>query len=86
MSGLTGVVAIAAGGYRSLAVKEDGTVWEWGFDSKPYVQEAQRSTPAPVGGLSGAAAVAASGAHTLALKGDGTVWSWGGNWAGQLGT
>ena len=29
---LTGVVAIAAGGYHSLALKNDGTVWAWGLN------------------------------------------------------
>ena len=29
-SGLTGVTAIAGGGFFSLALKTDGTVWGWG--------------------------------------------------------
>ncbi len=31
VAGLSGVRAIAAGDYHSLAVKDDGTVWQWGF-------------------------------------------------------
>ncbi len=30
VSELTGATAIAAGGWHSLAVKTDGTVWAWG--------------------------------------------------------
>src|SRR3990172_397840 len=30
VSGLTGIIAIAAGYYHSIAVKNDGTVWAWG--------------------------------------------------------
>ena len=30
VSSLSGVIAVADGGYHSLAVKSDGTVWAWG--------------------------------------------------------
>jgi len=32
VAGLTGVLAIAAGGEHSLALKADGTVWAWGWN------------------------------------------------------
>ena len=32
VTGLTGVVAIAAGNFYSVALKSDGTVWTWGGD------------------------------------------------------
>ncbi|MBI5561933.1 MAG: hypothetical protein HY894_03635, partial [Deltaproteobacteria bacterium] len=34
VSGLTGVVGVAAGYYHSLAVNADGTVWAWGYNDE----------------------------------------------------
>jgi alpha-tubulin suppressor-like RCC1 family protein len=33
VDGLTDVIAVAAGGKHSLALKSNGTVWAWGSDS-----------------------------------------------------
>jgi len=74
-AGLSGVIAIAAGGYHTLALKNDGTVTAWGHNSS-----GQTLIPA---GLNGVAAVAAGGGHSLALKSDGTVVAWGLNDFGQ---
>ncbi|MFW6056818.1 MAG: RCC1-like domain-containing protein [Chloroflexota bacterium] len=84
---LSGVSAIAAGKYHSLALKSDGTVLAWGCnwygqlgddsttDSPQYVQ---------VTGLGDVAGVAAGCWHSLALKTDGTVWGWGSGSNGRL--
>ena len=85
-AGIDGVIAIA-GGDTSLALKADGTVWEW--DETALV----RPLPVQVSGLSGVVAVAVGAPgdwgtlppHRLALKDDGTVWAWGHNASGQLG-
>ncbi len=80
VSGLSGVVAVAAGWSHSLAAKGDGTVWAWGGNEAGQLGDGTRTPrPAPVqvSGLSGVTAVAAGWSHCLALKGDGTVWSWG---------
>jgi hypothetical protein len=73
-TGLTGVVAVAAGGWHSVALKSDGTVLVWGGGA------VQLAVPA---GLSGVVAIAAGSEHTLALKGDGSVIAWGWNAQGQ---
>jgi len=60
----------AAGGYRhSLALKADGTVAAWGFNSF-----GQTNVPA---GLSGVASIAGGYSYSLALKSNGTVVAWG---------
>ena len=85
---LSGVIAVAAGWYHSLAVKSDGTVWAWGYNRYGRLGDGsttQRDTPVQVSGLSGVIAVAGGWAHSLALKSDGTVWAWGFNEYGQLG-
>ncbi len=99
VSGLDGLVAVAAGDRHALALKRDGTVWTWGYN--PYGQLGATSQetceladtalpcsrrPLQVAGLSGVTAVGAGSRHSLAVKSDGTVWAWGLNSFGQLGT
>jgi len=48
---LTGVTAIAAGYYHSLAVKSDGTAWAWGYNTYGQLGDGtttSRSTPVQV--------------------------------------
>src|SRR5579884_2980960 len=91
VNGLSGVVAMAAGGQHSLALKSDGTVWAWGYNyygqlGTGNTGSPSMSSPAQVSGLSGVIAIAAGQYHSLALKADGTVWAWGSNNDDQLGT
>jgi alpha-tubulin suppressor-like RCC1 family protein/subtilisin family serine protease len=87
-NGLAGVVAITTGGYHNLALKADGTVWAWGYNSW-YASiggvNSDIRVPTQVQGITGVVAVAAGEAHSLALKSDGTVWAWGSNQLGQAG-
>ena len=88
VSGLDDVIAIAAGGYHSLAVKSDGTVWAWGYNGEGQLGDGtttSRSAPVLVSGITGVIGIAGGDAHTLALKSDGTVWGWGYNGDGELG-
>lgn len=71
--GLDHVVAMVAGQSFSIALRSDGTVWEWGCceRGKP------RLRPVQVGGLTEVTAVAGGADFGVALKNDGTVWTWG---------
>jgi alpha-tubulin suppressor-like RCC1 family protein/uncharacterized protein YkwD len=84
----TGVVAVAGGGYHSLALTGDGTVFAWGNNEHGQLGDgtnSNRSTPVQVAKLGEVVAVAAGGNHSLALTRDGTVFAWGLNNQGQLG-
>jgi alpha-tubulin suppressor-like RCC1 family protein len=77
-------VAVATGGYQTVAVEKDGTVWVWGksFALKKagtgWVEDdEQRKIPDRVQGLDGVISVASGYGHFLALRKDHTVWSWG---------
>ncbi len=95
VSGIRGVLSIAAGGNiavdscgHSLALKSDGTVWAWGYNGYGQLGDGtieNKNVPVQVIGLSGIVAIASGDYHNLALKSDGTVWAWGYNGYGQLG-
>ncbi len=68
-SGLSNVIAIAAGGWHDLALRSDGSVVAWGYDESG-------STDVPAG-LSNVVAIAAGSAHSLALTAEGEVVAWG---------
>ena len=56
VSGLSGVTAIAAGCYHTVALKSDGTVWAWGYNGYGQLGDGtttQRTTPVQVSGLYG---------------------------------
>lgn len=69
------VAAITAGQTDILALKSDGTVWQWGISQEP----------AQVAGLTDIAAIAGGNGHYLALSFTGDVYAWGSNYYGQLG-
>jgi len=96
VSGLSGVTAIAAGGNHSLALKDDGTVWAWGYNGQgqlgsgigtgemeyPNPMQVELSAGDPFGSV---VDIAAGYNSSFALKNDGTLWAWGHNDDGQLG-
>ena len=91
----TNAMQVSAGTYFTLALKNDGTVWAWGWNTNRTLGDGTANTrlnPVPVlapggGAFTGAMAVSAGNSHAMALRTDGTVWCWGSdNNVGLLGS
>jgi alpha-tubulin suppressor-like RCC1 family protein len=93
VKGLSGAVAVAAGGADDAVLLSNGTLMAWGENRNGQLGDGTKSekdVPTPVRGLSGVKAVAVGGqsshgGHILALLGNGTVVGIGENQSGQLG-
>ncbi len=87
-SPLLGVTSVSSGGYFSMALKSDGTVWTWGRNESGQLGIGSSSDT--VSGLyatqvlTGVSAISAGATSAMALKTDGTLYSWGGNYFGVL--
>jgi alpha-tubulin suppressor-like RCC1 family protein len=87
---------VSSGGYRTAAIKTDGTLWTWGDGADGQLGNnatTNRSTPVTTfaGGtnwkqVSSGNRPIANTSHTAAIKTDGTLWTWGKGDGGQLGT
>ena len=80
--------SIAAGGYHSLALTADGSIYSWGANWLGQLaigSTFDSNTPTLIPAGISLAAISAGGSHTLALGVDGTMYVAGGNFAGQLG-
>ncbi len=91
-TGMTGVVAVAAGSGHSVALDSRGVVWTWGDNSQGQLGDGTgmaSSLPVPISPFPGLAgrvvAIAAGGQTSFALTVAGEVWAWGDNFYGQLG-
>ena len=73
---------------RSLAIKDDGTLWAWGANlgGENGPDGAHMYEPTQVGSDTDWKSVHAGLGHGVGMKTDGTLWSWGANNYGQLGT
>lgn len=96
-----GLTAIATGYQHTIALKDDGTVWSWGYNllgalGYPALDCANpvygqyfwtcSNTPTQVPEINGSVVAIAGGFdHTLAVSSLGTVYAWGANDTGQLG-
>jgi alpha-tubulin suppressor-like RCC1 family protein len=78
---ITDVVSISGGNCAGFAVRNDGTVWSWGRNSRGQLGDGTNTDaflPTQVIGMQDAIAVAAGGFAVFALDSSGDVWSWGG--------
>jgi alpha-tubulin suppressor-like RCC1 family protein len=77
---LTGVTAVSAGHYHSLALVEDGTVRAWGSNKFGQVGDGtttNRDRPTAVPGVRDVVAISAGDYFSVALLADGSVLEWG---------
>ncbi len=65
--------SIAGGNDYMVAIKSDGTLWEWGDVSS----DDGKKGPVKIGSAVDWKIIAAGVKHNLAVKADGTLWSWG---------
>lgn len=90
---VTGVVAVSAGIFHSLAVRADGSVLAWGSNQNGELGDGttdHRIVAAPVmdgtgAALAGIRAVSAGESASYALRSDGGVVAWGSGILGKLG-
>jgi len=80
-----GIIAIqdrifTSGTGASAAVKGDGTLWTWGYNTTGKLglgDTTNRSVPVQVGSLTDWRSVCGTGVAMCATKTDGTLWGWG---------
>lgn len=86
---LEDATGIATGRLHSMAIREDGSLWAWGFNLYGQLGNGTdtniNATPGPVQDLGGVHGAAAAGDTSFALLADGTVRGWGSNFGGAIG-
>lgn len=80
---------VSAGGFRTSAIKNDGTLWIWGINNAGQLGDnstVNKSSPVQtiVAGTNWKQ-VSSNNLITAAVKTDGTLWIWGNNQYGYLG-
>ena len=78
---------VSAGGWHTMAIKTDGTLWAWGRNWWGQLGngKTREDAPSPVKIMDNVAYVSAGNSRTMAIKTDGTLWAWGGNTYGGIG-
>jgi len=81
------VKSVYAGGYHTLVIKNDGTVWAWGQNKYGQLGNGnKKNTYNPVEiNITDVKELSLGTDYTIAVKNDGTLWAWGRNNYGQLG-
>jgi alpha-tubulin suppressor-like RCC1 family protein len=88
ITGVSNIVAIAAGSQYTYGLKDDGTVWFWGSNGNGLFNgesAGNNSTAQLLKGIDDVVAIQATAGGPLLLKKDGTLWASGDNIGGQLG-
>ena len=82
----TGVSQVSAGGFHSLFLKSNGTLWAMGSNDEGQLGDGTTTAQSlPVQVATGVSQVSAGGLHSLFLKNDSSLWAMGWNEDGELG-
>ena len=80
---------VSAGNRFSLAIKNTGTLWSWGWNFTGQLGNGLNTPdlnlPAQVGTSNNWRKIDAGDQHSLAIDASGALWAWGNNTFGQLG-
>jgi alpha-tubulin suppressor-like RCC1 family protein len=71
---------VSLGGYQTLAIKANGSLWGWGFNSSGQLGDGtiiQRTTPVQIGTATDWKTVSTALTHSVGVKTNGTIWYWG---------
>jgi alpha-tubulin suppressor-like RCC1 family protein len=80
--------AVSAGDRHTLALKTDGSLWAWGYNSSGQLGDgttANKNAPVQIGSARDWKSAAGGKYHTMTLKTDGSLWAFGWDNYGQLG-
>jgi Alpha-tubulin suppressor and related RCC1 domain-containing proteins len=77
---------VCTGGYHTLALKTDGSLWAWGSNSFGELGDGtQQDRSVPIEIMDDVIAISAGSSSSFAIKSDGSLWAWGSNTYGDLG-
>jgi alpha-tubulin suppressor-like RCC1 family protein len=91
VGGFTDWCQVSAGYNHSLAVRQNGTAWAWGYNTcsklgdNTLVSSSKSSPVSVVGGFTDWCQVSAGHQHSLGVRQNGTAWAWGAGAFGRLG-
>tara|TARA_R110002050_G_scaffold3931_2_gene20070 strand:+ start:2769 stop:4154 length:1386 start_codon:yes stop_codon:yes gene_type:complete len=73
---------------HTLAIKDDGTLWAWGYNQFGMLGDGttvDKYYPVQIGVDTDWQSISAGSDHSMAIKTDGTLWAWGDNYYGTIG-
>ena len=91
-NGITGWKQVDCGGFHTIALRNDGTLWAWGRNSQGQVGDnttITRSSPRQISagatGITGWKQISGGTFFSAAIRTNNTLWVWGDNFYGNLG-
>lgn len=82
---ISNVTSIQAGFHALVALKDDGTVWNWGGSWGLTNTDTYQPAPVQKANLSNISKISVMRNTGVAIKKDGTAWGWGWNGGGEAG-